>query len=73
MLRWWQPCNSGRVSLYLFWTEGPVSPMQPPGQKVGVLAADVLYLASQAYPELPPASVQSLALDAFLKLGLLWQ
>lgn len=36
-------------------------------ERLGVLAADVLRLASRAYPELPPASVQSLALDAFLR------
>lgn len=36
-------------------------------ERLGVLAADVLRLASRAYPGLPPASVQSLALDAFLR------
>ncbi|MGH0123370.1 UNVERIFIED_CONTAM: hypothetical protein FKN15_028461 [Acipenser sinensis] len=36
-----------------------------PGEKLGVLAADVLYLARRGYPNYPPATQGDLAMEAF--------
>ncbi|MGH0152199.1 UNVERIFIED_CONTAM: hypothetical protein FKN15_022004 [Acipenser sinensis] len=38
-----------------------------PGEKLGVLAADVLYLARRGYPDYPPATQGDLAMEAFVR------
>ncbi|MGH0118987.1 UNVERIFIED_CONTAM: hypothetical protein FKN15_003536 [Acipenser sinensis] len=38
-----------------------------PGEKLGVLAADVLYLARRGYPNYPPATQGDLAMEAFVR------
>ncbi|XP_058864420.1 uncharacterized protein LOC131706752 [Acipenser ruthenus] len=38
-----------------------------PGEKLGVLAADVRYLARRGYPMFPPATQEDLAVEAFVR------
>lgn len=38
-----------------------------PGEKLGVLAADVRYLARRGYPTFPPATQEDLAVEAFVR------
>ncbi|MGH0130629.1 UNVERIFIED_CONTAM: hypothetical protein FKN15_055287 [Acipenser sinensis] len=57
----------GRVEPAVSLRQRLATRIRGPGEKLGVLAADVLYLARRGYPDYPPATQGDLAMEAFVR------